>query len=290
MRDGGEDRVAQLVDSLALGDVLGCPEHPRGGAVLVDDHLPAAVDPADRPVGKLHPVVEVKRLPFRERLLDGRLRELTVVWMDGVEVPLVGELSGLRIEPPESIELFRPGDAIRGNVPFPTADLSDFLGLGQAAMSSRELALGSASLVQDCAEDQEADGDACRERLEDLDDFGRRSVAERRHPVDSPRDRRSGEDEAARDRAELVEAQNRPDQQRKEDVGIAPLAAQEHHRPEGDEQAEEGEPLELHSVIEAAPGSRREHEDQWSDDQVAHSVADPPEEPFGVQLRTDDLA
>jgi hypothetical protein len=100
-------------------------------------------------------------------------------------------------------------------------------------------------------------------------------------PLPRSRDRERGDDEAARDRAELSEAEDGPDEQREEQVRIAPVAAQEHDGAHADERR--GQRQRLHSLgaTEPAPGSARADEDQRRDDQVAHRVADPPEQPLG---------
>ena len=121
--------------------------------------------------------------------------------MNRLEVPLVRHLfSGL--EPPEAVELLRPGHFVRGNVPFPAADVGELLRLGEAGVGAGELLPGGVPLGEDRAEDEQADREPAGEPLHDLCDFGCASLSDRRGAADRPATREDGDDEAADDRAE----------------------------------------------------------------------------------------
>ena len=202
--------------------------------------------------------------------------------MDARHVRLVVDLDRLGLEPVEAVELVRPGDSVRSDVPLPAPDVGELLRLREACVRPLEPPLGLSALGEDGAEDEEADGNTRSKRFEDLDDLGRAAAAERGRPVNGSGDRQCPDDEAARHGAELPEAQDGPDQGWEEKVRVPPLPAEKDDRADGDEHDEEHEALEQRAVDEAAPRARRENEDQRGDEEGAHCVSDPPEEPVGA--------
>jgi hypothetical protein len=129
----------------------------------------------------------------------------------------------------EAVELGRPGDPVGVDVPRPAADVCDGLRLGKLVFRVRPFG-------EHRAEDEHADRDPCEQAFQDLHDLGRVSVAERNVPTDGSRDGDRRDDDAARHRTNLAEAQGRPDEERKEEVRVAPVAGEEDKRAEpGDE-------------------------------------------------------
>ena len=66
-----------------------------------------------------------------------------------------------------------------------------------------------------------------------------RFLSDRRGAADRPRDGEDGDDEAADDGAELMEAEGRPDEEREDQVRIAPEAAEEDDRGDRDQEREQ---------------------------------------------------
>ena len=160
MRDGREDRVAQVVDPLALGDVLPDPHHAHRHPALVGDDPARCVDPAHRVVGQHDPVLEVERRRGLAHVFDDCAHPVAIGWVNGVEIALVRQGDQLRLEAPEAVELVRPRDPVRADVPLPAAEVRDLLGLRQARIGRCELTLSSAALCEHGAQDEQADGDA----------------------------------------------------------------------------------------------------------------------------------
>ena len=79
MRDGREDRVAQLIDSVLLGHVLARAEHAGRLAGVIEDDVAATVQPAEAAVGEGGAVVEVEGATLRQRVRDGRADPLAIV-------------------------------------------------------------------------------------------------------------------------------------------------------------------------------------------------------------------
>jgi hypothetical protein len=102
VRDGREDGVAQCVDPLSLGDVLGGADHPDGSAALVRDHAAAARDPAHASVGERDPVLEGERRGVRERTCDRFLDQRAVAGVDRSEIRLVRHVGCSRVPCPEA--------------------------------------------------------------------------------------------------------------------------------------------------------------------------------------------
>jgi hypothetical protein len=88
MRDGREDRVAQRVELLALGDVLGRADHPQRPAVGVRDHAPTGQRPPHTSFGEDDSVVKEERLSFFAGPIDGVPGEVPILRVHPLEVGL----------------------------------------------------------------------------------------------------------------------------------------------------------------------------------------------------------
>ncbi len=119
------------------------------------------------------------------------------------------------------------------------ADSGHLLRLPQRRVRSRKALFARGAFGEDGAQDQQADRDAGEEPFEDLDHDRPAPLADGRHAADSPRDRDCGDQKAARDRSALSKAQHCPDEQREEQMRIAPGPGQEDERAEPDEEDEE---------------------------------------------------
>ena len=180
-------------------------------------------------------MVEEKRLAFCVGSGDGLADEVPIVGMDALDVRLEGHVLRLRLETEHPKELVRPADLVLGDVPVPAADVGDLLRLVEAGNGFGDLLDGAHALLQNGTQDQQADGDSSEEPFEDLDDLGVASVGERNRAVDGAGDGDCGDEEASGDCARLPKTQGRPDQDREDQVRVAPVARQE------DEGAEAGE-------------------------------------------------
>ena len=130
VRDGREDRVAQLIDSVLLGHVLARAEH-AGRLAVIEDDVAATVQPAEAAVGEGGAVVEVEGAAARQRVRDGRADPLAIVGVHPAEDRVVRQLHRPGLEAVEAMKLVRPMDAVGGDAP-PAAEMRDLLCLGEA--------------------------------------------------------------------------------------------------------------------------------------------------------------
>jgi hypothetical protein len=126
VRDGAEDRVAELVEPLPIGDVLCCPEHSGRPPARVENNPSAAVEPSHVPVRGSGTVITGKRPRVDECLLDGAAHSVSVVRVDRVEERFVGHRGAVR-DPVQTVELGRPCNSVGVDVPRPAADVRDLL-------------------------------------------------------------------------------------------------------------------------------------------------------------------
>ena len=199
--------------------------------------------------------------------------------MDSGEVGLVVQLAALGLEVVDPVELVRPRDAIAGDVPFPAADVCEGLRLGEPHRRLAERLGGVVALRDRGAEREQADGGDGEEALDDLHCHRLVAAAERHVLRDHAGHAERGHREARRHRAELREADGRPEEEREEEVGVAPEPAEE------DERREAGERREHDGALGEAPcrdpkgRTRRPDQDQRCDEQGSRGVAEPPEDP-----------
>ena len=157
-------------------------------------------------------------------------------------------------------------------------------------MGPGKLLSGGAPLGEDGAEDEQADREPAGEALDDLCDLRGASVSDGRGATDRARHREDGDDEAASDGAELMKAQGCPDEERKDQVRIAPETAEKDDRADRGQKNEQQAGFGQSRSVEPAPRPLREHEQQRRDDEVPHGVAEPPEEPRRPVVRGVDVA
>ncbi|MEQ9073984.1 MAG: hypothetical protein RLP09_09020 [Sandaracinaceae bacterium] len=141
LREGDGDPVhgvaePLLLEPLALGDVLGGPEHAERPPRLVALDAAEGLLHADRavraPDAQLDGVVLValERLP--QRLLDAG----SVLLEDPGEERLVARLEGLRVLAVLAKDLARPGDLPRRDLPLPAADPRQALRVGELRLGA----------------------------------------------------------------------------------------------------------------------------------------------------------
>ena len=189
--DRGEDVLPDLLDALALGDVLRRPDHAHRVAGAVEDHAAAALHDPLASVPEDGTVRHLEGAPVLERHRDGRAHAVAVAGMDPGEVGLVVQLAALGLEVVDPVELVRPRDAVAGDVPLPAADVGEGLRLGEPHRGLAERLGGGVALRDRGAEREQADGRDGEEALEDLHRDGLVAAAERDVRPRSPRPRRT---------------------------------------------------------------------------------------------------
>ena len=269
--DRGEDVLPDLLDALALGDVLGRPDHAHRMAGAVEDHAAAALHDPLASVPEDGTVRHLEGVPFLERHRDGRAHAVSVARMDPGEVGLVVQLAALGLEVVDPVELVRPRDAVAGDVPLPAADVGEGLRLGEPHRGLAERLGGGVALRDRGAEREQADGGDGEEALEDLHRDRLVAAAERDVLRDHPGHAERGHREARRHRAELCEADGRPEEKREEEVGVAPEPAEEDERGEAGERREHDGALGEAPCRDAKGRTRRPDQDQRCDEQALPS-------------------
>ena len=131
--------------------------------------------------------------------------------------------------------------------------MGELLRLGEAGVGTGELLPSSAPLGEDRAEDEQADREPAGEPLHDLCDFGCASLSDRSGAADRSRDGEDGDDEAADDCAGLMESEYRPDEEREDQVRIAPEAAEEDDRGDRHEEREQKPGFDQSISVELPP-------------------------------------
>src|SRR4029453_14513134 len=159
-------------------------------------------------------------------MCDRLANELAIVRMDLLEVRAVGHVGEWR-EPVDTEQLVRPADSVVGDAPPPTADVGELLRLGKVRPLVLQRSLRRPSLGERRAKKEEAEDYRRQQAFGDLHDLGGAATGEWRRPVDGAFDRERSDNEAACDCPSLREAERGPDQERKEQVRIAPVAMQE---------------------------------------------------------------
>jgi len=277
--DRGEDVLPDLLDALALGDVLGRPDHSHRVAGAVEDHAATTLHDPLASVPEDGTVCHLEGVPFLERHGDGRAYPISVARMDSGKVGLVVQLAALGLEVVDPVELVRPRDAVAGDVPLPAADVGEGLRLGEPDRGLAERLGGLVPLGDRGAEREQADGGDGEEALEDLHCHRLVAAAERHVVRDHAGDAERGDRDARRDRAELCEADGCPEKEGEEEVRVAPESAEE------DERREAGERREHHRALGEAPcrdpkgRTSCPDQDQRCDEQGSRRVAEPPEDP-----------
>ena len=138
--------------------------------------------------------------------------------------------AALRLQVVDPVELVRPGDAVAGDVPFPAADVGQGLRLGEADGGLPERRGGRVPLRDRGAQREQADGDDREEALQDLHRDGLVVPAERHVVGDDAGHAEPRQHEARGHRAELREANGGPEEEREEEVRVAPEPAEEDGR------------------------------------------------------------
>jgi hypothetical protein len=198
--------------------------------------------------------VHVERAPLRERLRRWRAR--------GPGRPdgcgrgrLVVELAALRLEVVDAVELVRPRDAVAGDVPFPAADVGEGLRLGEARRRLAERRGGGVALRDRGAEREQADRGDREQALQDLHRDRLVVPPSGTFSEITPATPKRRHGEARRHRAELREAHGGPEEEREEEVGVAPEPAEEDRRAEaGQERRVRAHPR---AGVSSASGSAR---------------------------------
>lgn len=113
VRDRGEDVVAQVVQALSFGDVLGRPEHARRRTRPVDDNAPACVKPTHVTIGEHDPMLERKGLSVVGPGLDRLLQPPPIVGIYALQERFEGHFERSWRESEQAVELVRPRHAVR---------------------------------------------------------------------------------------------------------------------------------------------------------------------------------
>ena len=125
--------------TLRLGNVLPDAGHAHRMAGSVTDDVTSRIQRADGPVGADDSVLEPERLAVRERAPDCLLDKATIVGKDAFEKSWIAPDRVAARDAVDLLELLGPPYSIGDDVPFPTADMSDALGLHEPLFASREL-------------------------------------------------------------------------------------------------------------------------------------------------------
>ena len=168
--------------------------------------------------------------------------------------------------------------------------MGELLRLGEAGVGAGELSSCRAALGEDRTEEEQADRKPAGEPLHDLCDFRCASLADGSRAADRPRDGQDGDDEAADHRAELVKTESRPDEEREDQVWIAPEATEEDDCGDRDQEYEQQPAFDQSLPVELPPRPLRENQQQRRHDEVPHGVAEPPEEPCRPVVGRIDVA
>ncbi len=150
---GGDDRVAdvgqhqrvpvqRLLGPDPLGDVLDRAEHPHCPAGLVVDRLPPRLGDDDRCVLADHAQAPLVGLVVPDRLPQRFQDGLAVIRVDVAHAPVGRHPDFLGPQPEDAVMLVRPDDLVAREVPAPTADVGDLLGLGQLRLAPPQGLLG----------------------------------------------------------------------------------------------------------------------------------------------------
>jgi hypothetical protein len=134
LQGGAEERdqlLARLPGVPQVGRVPADAAHPLHLAVPVGQHVAPGVEHPDRAVRADDPVVVGERMDVAERLEDDGAGPLAVLREDTIEEGLVGAGEVAGVEAVDPVELVAPAHHVSLHVPFPVAEVSDPLRLGE---------------------------------------------------------------------------------------------------------------------------------------------------------------
>ena len=289
VRDGREDRVAQLIDSVLLGHVLARAEHAGRLAAVVEDDVAATVQPAEAAVGEGGAVVEVEGATLRQRVRDGRADPLAIVGVHPAEDRVVRQLHRPGLEAVEAIELVRPMNPVGGDAPLPAAEMRDLLCLGEARPRADKPPLSRLPLGQHGAQDQRliATPASRPSRIWTISVVLASSIGI--VPAIPPATASAATTKLPTTAPSWRKREGRPDEEREEHVRIAPGAADRDGRGGGDEERQEHAGLQPPAATpELVEARRRQHEEERRHEEDSHRVAGPPEQPLrGVVVPRD---
>ena len=177
------------------------------------------------------------------------------------------------MKPVEAVELVGPGDPVVRDVPLPAAEMGDALRLGEPFD-------GADALAEDRAEEEEAHDHGRQQALDDLHELSGRVLAQRQRAVNRACNGDRGHEKASGHGARLAETQRCPNEEREDHVRVAPAPGEEDRRADPSDCRQDDHGLEpLRRSRELAPGPGRRDQEERRDDERAHAVADPPEQP-----------
>ena len=281
VRDRREDRVAQLVELAALGDVLRRADHAhaaRPSAPSTTRPRPCSQRTGAASRARRGGRTRTRRLP-RTRARRGRARRPRR--RDGVAPGTPRRSSHCPGSTPNSRysssdHVIRSSGMLHSQLPMcatPCASASASSGRDEPLL--RRLALG-----QHGAEEQQRDGDRGEEPLHDLDGLRRRSPGRAgRSPCTAPATAIADAPRSSPPPRPAGGSAARPRRAAGRASSVAPRAAEEDRRGGRRERREQHDPLDLARPRESRGGARGPDEEQRRDDELAHGVADPPEQP-----------
>src|SRR3712207_2194999 len=135
-----------LLQSLALGDVLGYAGHPNPLAVLIRKDLTSRLQYPYASVRAHQAVLEGERLSSLVGFLDRLLDEFPVLGMHITQERFVGVLELLRRPTEDAVKLVGPGNGVRWHIPLPASHVGYALRLGQLGLALLQRLLGLLAL------------------------------------------------------------------------------------------------------------------------------------------------
>ena len=206
---------------------------------------------------------------------------LTILRVYELEVARVAQrLVPGAVEPEDPVELVRPGDDVSPDVPLPASEVGDGLRFAELRGRQRKSPARPLPLGQCRGEDQQADRRDRERGLGELHALGCRHSSQRNRAVDGSPRADGADQEGARRGSDLLEAKRSPEEQRKDQVRVAPGSSVEDDRAHARDRCQERPALEEPGARwPAVLGGVVEDEDDRCDYEDSHGVSEPPEQP-----------
>ena len=139
-----------------LGDVLSGSDQAYWLARLIHDHTAPVMNHTTAAVRVGDSVIRTEVAALANCLVHERAHPIDILRLEAVEELLVGEVGPVRLEAEDVEQFIGPGDVIGAQVPFPTADVCNLLGLSESSFALLEffqdllaLLLGDSRLLRD---------------------------------------------------------------------------------------------------------------------------------------------